>query len=1356
MGGIIKKVCAGCLLLALLGILLFPRQVLLQCIAWKAESYCLQAFEAQLEIEELVWENGEIVFKGVRLQKEGELHVSFERASLLPFLDWKQRTFGGALNLEQLKIVHCKKENRPIPTPPPPSFKFLTFQLDTTVKNGELLLYDYLARNHFFQKVNFDLTHHVHGKKMHGRISFDWNPDSPPFIAHFQGLNEGSIDLQVHLQQHSCSVLSHLVTYFFHRYVPEEVFQWDILGGKADGDLEMVLVEGVPLVIKGRVDLHNVQAENLPLEVQGKFERLSCDLDVDFSNVNTIQGLFELAGGTLSLESNGEFWRGMCNLEDMHARLSVKEGKLESSTLRGNLMGMEGEVMLDWRAQDALMQINFTGSSKQICSHLTDKVRVGFESAFPNDAFILKASLKRAGDGLELGGTLSIDDQDHAPYLLHFGCMLGSECEREIPWGVPQKLGTTFSQSFDPLFDRLKGQFHLSQKLFGWFEGEGFPLDKFMSPFLFQNIRMQASGLVDFKGTFDHRYLVVFYEGRDFSLESPHFRFQIDRIKEHLASEISAVHYLNLQTWDHLGFLPVKGGKYLQKNYGFTLDEAAALIHFENNTIHIQDINTHGEGVAFHGDVDVIVRSPEDVEMVISVGQLRGAVRDAQKFLAHFKSSFLWEIPLDGEVLGEGQSLYFHYLFSPTAALIEGRVSGRVECSESSPFLGGHPLRAVIDYDCLTQGLACRVTDRGSPFMTVQATTAQREGGKQIIAVGKGPAHYENIYLEVLQNGEESHIAFTCGPWIGGGDVTFHDQEVILGRMTCWADQKRGFSFSGSLGKTEKTVKGELHAFKWDLTSFFEKNSVSWNPHGVVAGSGPLVWNMKTGLCSVEGLEVEIPTEQNDQENKEKYKLGRCHYDLGLRKVHFEGFDFSLAPEKVSWVARVTSSLFPGGIDPALFDCVKSLKPSEPLEGHLSLEVYPDSVWICLNLKDGNYFLGGHQLHLQNFSLAYDPNALNIWTQCQYQDRPYWVHLITDSATLSKGAVSLSLQTLSAEDNPDDKVTARWERQPGKGWCVTSIAGNFCGVGIDLSESAKRDFSDTITLGGHINFDPSLAACFLTASWKEKMESLSVMGACALEGEFTLDKRNLSNLAFKGTLSGKGCHARGIGWSEFTSYLEYTTDCFRLSQCALKDAAGYLSINELIMKFEAEKWCIALDRLKISDLYLSRLKSPWTQWGPRDKPFFRSLYVRSFVLEKCRGDLKDLKTLLGSGKLEFSNIPKKTFLSSLLFLPSEITARIGLDLTALVPARGTIAYKIKSGKVHFDEFKEMYSDGKHSRFYLADGFPAYIDFKGNLNMKLKMKQYNLLMKLAEFFTITVKGTLLNPSYTFSNQIDVDD
>ena len=1331
MGGNLRKVCVGCLLLALLGVLLFPKQILLQCIAWKAVGYCRQAFEAQLEIEDLIWEKGEIVFKKGCLRKEGELDVSFEKATLVPFLDWKLRVFGGTLDFEGLKIVHCKKQIRPVPTPPPPTFKFLTLQLNTTVAKGELLLYDYLARKHLFQKVNFDLNHRVQGKQTYGRIAFECSPNTPPFIAHFHGLDDERLELNVHLEHHSCPVLFHLVTYFFHRYVPHNAFQWDVLEGTIDGDLEMVLVKGVPLQIKGEVDLKGIQAENLFLQVKAQFDHLRGVLDSDFSQMHSIHSLFELTGGTVSLSRHDQKkW----NLENLHSCICIQAGKLESAALKGTMMGLEGEIKLDWQMPDAALQVSLSGPFLQVCSYLPPQVGKGFEVAFPNDFFTLNACLKRLEVGLELEGILAIHNPDHTVYPLSFGCIFG-----KIP----------HYSHYSSFLDHLKSQFCLSQKMRGWFEGEGFPLEKFVSPFLFKNMRMDASGLVDFKGTFDERCMAIFYEGNNFCLESPHFRFHVDTVEKNGDVAVPASHHVDWHTRKHFGFLPIRAGVYFQKNHGFHLEEASALIYFENNAVHIQEITTQGEGITFQGNADVVIHSPEDVELMIQVQQLRGAIKDAGNFLAHFKPSFLWELPVEGEIVGEGKALYFHYHFSPAATLLEGKVQGRVMCSTPYPYLSEHPLEALIQYDCLTRGLVCHVLEQGNPFLNLQTTTSEAEGEKKFVIQGSGPTPYEKICLELEQNTGRLH--FECGPWLGGGNLHFSDHEITLHQMTCWSGAKSGLSFSGIYDKKGKTVSGELHDFKWDLTAFFEKNPIPGVSQGALAGCGPFIWNMEMGLCTIEGLKVILPKEISEE--AETYTLGRCHYNSALHKVHFEGFDFSLSPEKVDWVAQMGKGLLPNEIDPTLLDCVRNLKHNEPLEGHLSLEVYPHNVWVCLNLKDGNYKLGGQELHLQDFYLTYDPSALNIWTKYLHRETPYWLHLWTDGLTMRHGTFSLSHRAFATDNREPEKATAYWERKTGQGWDIRSISGNFCGVEIALSNLGKANLGDKILLDGRINCDLQKAVHFLSPVLKKKIEQLAIAGHYVLDGEFALDKSQLSSLGFIGTLLGMDCQAKGMGWSEISSNLEYQSGYLRLLDCAIKDKAGELSIHELILSQKEKKWHVTLDNLHISDVYISRLKSPWTQWDLRSKPFLRSLYIRSFLLEQFQGEVKDIHSLIGRGKLEFSHIPKRTFLSNLLFLPTEITARIGLDLTALVPARGIISYNIQNGKVHFQEFKEMYSEGKYSRFYLAEGFPAYIDFQGNLNMKLKMKQYNLLMKLAEFLTITVKGNLLHPSYTFSNQPD---
>ena len=86
------------------------------------------------------------------------------------------------------------------------------------------------------------------------------------------------------------------------------------------------------------------------------------------------------------------------------------------------------------------------------------------------------------------------------------------------------------------------------------------------------------------------------------------------------------------------------------------------------------------------------------------------------------------------------------------------------------------------------------------------------------------------------------------------------------------------------------------------------------------------------------------------------------------------------------------------------------------------------------------------------------------------------------------------------------------------------------------------------------------------------------------------------------------------------------------------------------------------------------------------------------------------------------------------------------------PVSGTIYYRIHDGKVYFEKFKDVYSEGKLSKFYLAeDSAESFMDFHGNLNLQVRMKQYNLVFKLAELFTVSVQGNIKKPTYSLNKQ-----
>ena len=1281
---LIKKTGLFLILLVIGAIALFPKEIVLRCIAWQTASYCRKAFGARLDYETLAWEEDKIVIKKGRLYKEGELDVTFESAALIPFVDLKQRKFGGELSLQQLKIVHQKKELRPVPNPPSPSFLPFTLQLDTQIVNGELFLYDHLSRKNFLQHAYFDLSHHVTAKQTSGSIAFALNPKAPKLVTHFFKEQGGQLELAASFKSQSFPLLSHLVTYFFQSYLPEPILQWDILKGAVNGQLEMALTQGVPLKLKAKVDFEGVSGENRQLKLLTEMDHLGCNLDIDFSNISAIHGFLDLKGGRVALQEQGTMWEGVWDLKNVHSNISIKEGKIESSSLVGTFLGMEGEMLLDWQAYDILMQIGFRGPSKKISSLLSAKMKESFAEAFPDDFFALDAVLKRSAEGLKLEGELAITDKNELPpYTLRFGCHLG-ETDPETETLYLQPVDFSLSRSVAIFLDNLKKQFCLSQRRFGWFSAESFPLAKFISPFLLKATPLSLSGIADFKGTFDDNYLVVFYEGKNFELESPHFNFQVDTVKERPGVEMTAVHYIDLKTGSHVGFLPLKDASYWQKNYDFHLEKTAAVVNFENSEIHIQNIMTESDSVEFRGAVNLDIHSLTDVDLKITVSNLKGSACNTQKFLSHFKPSFIWQLPIEGFVSGSDEPVFFHYHFAPTALLVEGHVQGDVCLTTSNPLFTLQEYRASIFYDCKKNTLRMNAGEGklvlsnqpkefllqtsmihlwdfpnflmdfslslqadSQPCLTLQGSLRQASDGKEISIWGEGQDPFKTVKVKALQKGKAVSVSeYICGNWFGEADVEFGTNGWTIQKIQCNSLQEKGFNLSGE-----------------DLLCIYSSNS---------------------GL-SVEGLEVEIPGETGS----EKYKLGRIQYDLKKQKILFESFDFSLPVEKFPWVAKTASELFPGKVSPMRMEWMEALKKNGPLEGKMSLEIDSKSMWVYLSLKDGDYFLSDKKFTFKNFYLVYSPQELQIKSQVFFQDAYYWAHLITDSIKLSSGTFSLS-------EHGGEGIVAFWQRSRENKWRVEKIKGIFCGLEVDLTQN---DRFPACVFEGKVGVDPQKIPCLLPPSWRKTLEELCLSGNYVFEGNLKFEELVPLTCIFSGKVYGNHCQVKGVEIENFSSFLHCERNLVKVTQLMLKDWAGRFFANQFVATKNAQsEWRFSLDYARLADLRLSRLKSPWTQWAPKEKPFFRHLYVPSCILENVSGELSNLETISATGKGEFTNLPKKTLISSLLFIPTEITARIGLDFSTLIPVRGSIEYVISNGKIFLTDL-DMYSDGKRSRFY---------------------------------------------------------
>lgn len=1394
---------------------LFPVQVLLKGVKWSLAGYFK---EASFTYEQLAWKEGKIRIYGGKIYKPGYFTATFSKAAFQLSVHLKQQEIGGHLTVEGLKMVSQKKWN-----PKPfslPSLPFLSLNLTAEFLRGELFLCDSFETNPFSHHVFLDLSCHLVEDKCFGSISLDWKTEIPALQAHFWQAEDECFQLVSRFDLYPAHSLLNMVIYLFREQLPEPVRDWRLEQGMLNGKLGMSLVDGRPLKMKGKLQWTEVKGENHKLALLGQLDTLQGDFDIDFCAMKKFNGDFALHGCRLALSANDKKMYSIdCN----------------------RFMGVEGAITLDGRASSALMRIQLYGSSNEIKFFLPQALQKGFEKAFSDDRFRLAAALKKSSYGLELEGELVISEGEKT-YDLAFGCLFGNSQEKTL-----EKM-TPFSFSVEPFFDYLSHQLCISQKPLGWFRGKHLPIEKFLSPFLLQQVRMDAFGEMNVEGTFDKRYVVICYEGEDFRLESPSFSLTADQINETLTPERIAVHYLDLKTKENVGFLPLKSAAYWQKNYDIHFPKVDTLIHFKNGVIQFKEITTKWKSLSFLGEIQVEIRALDDVDLTIRAERVTGSASDAQALLRYFTHSFFLDIPLEGEVKGDSEPLFFKYHFTPRPKLLEGLVRGIIKADITYPLLTIKDYEAAVEY-CFSENrlylqkgtgkfhffeqekmyiintesikftdfpffqvvFNLDLSDEAHCLWTLQGKTQKKSDTRHIFLNASGPHPFKTFQLEAIQDsGFLTLPHFTLGKWEGEASLNFSKERLKIEHFSTQAFGYAALAFSGIYDLQNHKLSGEIQQVRWDLASLSqnlqrEKENTPfaalapWKPKGEIFGSGRVEWEKgKGGLraqlaasfqdlevggvhfgsgedlkcsyssekgLSIEGLEVEIPRE----EKGEKYKLGCFHYNFNDQKIFLEEFDFSLPPSKLPWVAEMTSSFF-SEKGSKLVDWIKVFKPtescegkpcegkpceSESLEGQLSLEIYPDNIWVYLSLKDGNYYLFDRKFYLKNFSMIYDPLELNIWTQCRYDESYYWFHFLTDNLTMSHGTLALSEYELSshAQEKDGNAITATWERQSGGEWSIHQIQGNFCGLKTVLEAPEELNFSNPIKLKGEISFNPRKLIPLLSDEWRDNLRPLSLAGSCVLGGEFTMDKNDFSDITFDGTVLAHNFEVGRVKLSDLSSELICRENDFVLSSIEVKDRAGRLNIDRLSIQRFDEEWQVYMNQLNLEEVRLSRLRSPWTQWGPRDKHFFRSLFIRSFKLDNVAGSLSKPESLIGSGKLKFNNLPKRTLFSNLLFLPSEITARIGLDLTSLIPARGTVLYEIKGGKIFLNEFKDMYSDGKHSRFYLAGEKPAYIDFKGNLSMKMKMKQYNLLLKLAEFFTISVEGTLLHPTYTFSNQFE---
>ncbi|HRD55818.1 MAG TPA: hypothetical protein PLC42_05410, partial [Parachlamydiaceae bacterium] len=475
--------------------------------------------------------------------------------------------------------------------------------------------------------------------------------------------------------------------------------------------------------------------------------------------------------------------------------------------------------------------------------------------------------------------------------------------------------------------------------------------------------------------------------------------------------------------------------------------------------------------------------------------------------------------------------------------------------------------------------------------------------------------------------------------------------------------------------------------------------------------------------------------------------IEKVEYGLSDHSFSLEGVYFKLPSNNLHALANGLEEAFGDELNQTALGLLKDSKTDGFFEGSFNLDISKPFYALHLSLKDGVYSAFGKEHRLQNFIVDFDPCEFKLSTKYEYEKLPFWLKLESKSKTLEFGKL-----LVMDEKDAESPLTIYWRKHLGEEIIVEAVDGAFCGLDAHLVRDAEKPLEKgKFHLAGDISFDFAKLA-FLDGSFLEKLKTWKIGSGYSLKGNWSFfngkDLDFLDSL-FQGELLGADFDFKGYRFQELGAKVDYQKDKVVVSDFYLEDASGNVYADTIkFAKDFNQCWRISLPLLRAEEIRPSLIRKADLFSSLTKKP----LVISQLELECLEGDVEDLDSLIGYGRISFKNPHKKNLQNTILALPAEIISRIGLDLTVLTPVIGTVEYQILDGKILLTKFKDVYSEGRLSKFYLADTtYPSYIDFDGNLLVKVRMKHYNLLFKLAEMFVVSVQGNLRKPTYTFHKQ-----
>lgn len=374
------------------------------------------------------------------------------------------------------------------------------------------------------------------------------------------------------------------------------------------------------------------------------------------------------------------------------------------------------------------------------------------------------------------------------------------------------------------------------------------------------------------------------------------------------------------------------------------------------------------------------------------------------------------------------------------------------------------------------------------------------------------------------------------------------------------------------------------------------------------------------------------------------------------------------------------------------------------------------------------YHIADHYHHVNEVSFQIDPDVIDLSAKIPFFDET----VLIQSHTIAKEPYLTEIKGYKAKDEMASSLISLSTPQ---GVMLHNLQGNLCGLDFSFLPKPKMTDAHAMTFLGSVKVDGALLAPYVKGAPGEFLKEIQLKKGYELTGEFTYFKDKPENSYFDGFIKGKNFQLLGFEFTTMLGNVQMKKGEVLIENLTVSDDSVGINIPKISIDQESH--------LQMAEMVIRDLRPSLMRKSRRSHLRLKPFCIHQMVFQDVSGSLKDLRTLTGKGSLIFENTFKRDH--HILDIPIELISRLGLDMVLLVPIHGEMDYVINNGKVMLTKLRNSYSEGKRSHFYLSSSKDSFIDFHGNIQMQIKMKQY-VLFKITELFVLTVSGTLEDPQF----------